>query len=421
MPGCGGSFHVETALVGPAEAGYSASVMPLRSLPVALVAALLGAAIALGVAKETGWLGATTNATYVVKEQVRAAPAAVRSVARPLAAGFAPARIYAQRSPGVVTVLAFFAAPKGSGATESQGSGFVVSRSGVILTNSHVITTAGDGNGAPARPAREVFVEFADGDRVPAKIVGWDVFDDVGAIRVDPRQHSVSPVPLGDSSRVVVGEPVAAIGSPFGNTDSLSVGVVSAMRSITSLTSNYDVVDAIQTDAPINHGNSGGPLFDAAGRVIGINAQIRGNGGTAGIGFAIPINAAQRSLAQLLAKGRVAYAYAGIGTDDLNPGIARKYGFPVLHGAIVDNVEPGSAAARAGLRTGGVSVTYAGQQLRLGGDVIVAIGGVPIGSAGDVVRVIGERLEPGQVVRFTLYRGTKRLVIPVRLDRRPLR
>ena len=159
-----------------------------------------------------------------------------------------------------MTVFAF------SGSDASQGSGFVVSSRGVILTNSHVITNAGDApNAAAVKPARDVFVEFSDGDRVPARAVGWDVFDDIGVLQVDAGEHPVAPLPLGDSSRVVIGEPVAAIGSPFGNTDSLSVGVVSATRSIASLTSTYDVVDAIQTDAPINHGNRAGPLFDAAG------------------------------------------------------------------------------------------------------------------------------------------------------------
>src|SRR5436309_1624726 len=138
----------------------------------------------------------------------------------------------------------------------------------------------------------------AAGGRVTGHIVGADLFDDVGVLRVDPSRHALDPVPLGNSSRVVVGQPVAAIGSPFGNVDSLSVGVVSAIRrSIPSLTSKYDLVDAIQTDAPINHGNSGGPLFDARGRVIGINAQIRSSGGTGsgfeGVGFAVPIDSAR--------------------------------------------------------------------------------------------------------------------------------
>jgi S1-C subfamily serine protease len=384
--------------------------MRTRLLLLLAGSAALGAAAALGVAKATGWLGSTTNATYVIKEQVRAAPAAVR-LPPPAVAGFQPARIYAQRASGVVTIFSFFA-----GGSESQGSGFVVSREGVVLTNAHVITTAGEAT-TPVRKARAVYVEFADGDRVPAEVIGWDVFDDVGVLQVEPAAHRVAPVPLGTARSIVVGQPVAAIGSPFGNTDSLSVGVVSATRSIASLTSRYDVVDAIQTDAPINHGSSGGPLFDARGRVIGVNAQIRGT--TAGVGFAIPIDAAKRSLDQLLANGRVAYAYAGIGADDLTPGIARRYGFPVLRGAVVSSVQPGSAAARAGLRAGHAAASYAGQQVRLGGDVIVAIDGRPVADAGDVVRIVGEELEPRQVARFTIYRGTKRLVVPVTLAERP--
>ena len=146
---------------------------------------------------------------------------------------------------------------------------------------------------------------FADGDRVKAQMVGWDLFDDVGVVRVDPGNHGLRPIPLADSDALRVGAPVAAIGSPFGNRGSLSVGVVSAVgRSIPSLTSDYYVSDAIQTDAPITHGNSGGPLLDASGDAVGINAQIRTDtGGGEGVGFAVPINAAKRSLRQLIASG----------------------------------------------------------------------------------------------------------------------
>src|SRR5204863_8597601 len=159
----------------------------------------------------------------------------------------------------------------------------------------------------------------------------------VGVLKVDPGSHAVAPVPLGNSASVVVGQPVAAIGSPFGNADSLATGVVSAVhRSIDSLTSEFVVPDAIQTDAPINHGNSGGPLFDARGQVIGINAQIRSDSGSAeGVGFAVPINAARRSMTQLIATGRVSYAFVGIETEDLIPSIAKQLGYPVSHGAVV--------------------------------------------------------------------------------------
>ena len=195
----------------------------------------------------------------------------------------------------------------------------------------------------------------------------------------------MTPVPLGDSARVEVGEPVAAIGSPLGNENSLAVGVVSAIhRSIDAITvQRYKVVDAIQTDAPITHGNSGGPLFDARGRVVGINAQIRsanGTGNDSGVGFAIPIDAAKRSVQQLIAKGKVTYAYVGIETDDMTPSLARALHYKVDHGALVVDVKAGSPAARAGLHGGNEEVDMLGiRGLITGGDVIVAIGNVPGG------------------------------------------
>jgi S1-C subfamily serine protease len=390
---------------------------------IALVAAVLGGAAALALGRAGGWLGSSTSATYVVTQQ-GATPASVRPTAKPLVSSdFDPARIYAERSPGVVTIFSFFGASNGALTPESQGSGFVASKDGTILTSSHVITNAGDvAAGSEVRPAQEVYVEFSDGDRIEARVLGWDVFDDVGVLRVDPGEHQMQALPLGDSSTVVVGEPVAAIGSPFGNSDSLSVGVVSATRSIASLTSRYDVVDAIQTDAPINHGNSGGPLFDAAGRVIGISAQIRNGGssssGFEGVGFAVPIDAAKRSLEQIRRDGRVDYAYVGISTSDLTPALARHFGYAALQGAVVDKVEPGTAAERAGLRAGSTQ-RYLGEPVTVGGDVIVAIDGIPVRSGGDVVRIVGERLEPGTIARFTIVRGTKRLVLPVRLAVRP--
>ncbi len=399
----------------------------MRRTPLALIAvaaAVLGGVASLAIGRSAGLLGTTTRATYVVSEPQPQGVA--RPVAKPLqGSGFDPARIYADRAAGVVTIFAFFGPSGGALTSESQGSGFVVDADGSILTSSHVITNAGEApDAASVKAATEVYVEFSDGERVQAKVVGWDVFDDVGVLRVDPAAHPLAPLPLGNSSAVVVGEPVAAIGSPFGNSESLSVGVVSATRSIASLTSRYDVVDAIQTDAPINHGNSGGPLFDARGRVIGINAQIRNggssSGGFEGVGFAVPINAARRSLAQLLASGTVAYAYVGIGTSDLTPALAKHFGYRVLHGAVVDRVEPGTAAERAGLRAG-VAERFLGEEVTRGGDVIVAIDGIPVRGGGDVVRIVGERLRPGASARFAIVRDGKRRIVPVRLDRRPTR
>jgi 2-alkenal reductase len=392
-----------------------------RVAAIALVAAIVGGVGALAISKAAGWQhGAET--TIVVRQ---AAPstgdAAPVVAARPLLGnGFQPAQIYRTRSPGVVTIVSYFASPEGSG---GQGSGFVAGADGIVLTSAHVITNAGQGQGASTAPAQRVYVEFSDGDRVQAKVVGYDLYDDVGVLKVDPTAHALTPIPLGDSSRVVVGQPVAAIGSPFGNVDSLSVGVVSAIRrSIPSLTSRYNLVDAIQTDAPINHGNSGGPLFDARGRVIGINAQIRSSGsasGFEGVGFAVPIDSAKRSLQQLRANGKVEYAYVGITTENLTPSIAHAFGYAARRGALIDVVNPGSAGAKAGLHGSDHDAVFRGVDVRLGGDAIVAIDGIPVAQAEDVVRIVTQRLLPGERARFTVVRGTKRRIVSVTLSERP--
>ena len=387
---------------------------------VAIVAAVIGGISVLVVGKAAGWLSNGTKKTIVVQtpavSQAVAAPrAAVSSSAKPLVGnGFAPSRIYSTRSPGVVTIYAIY------GGQEAQGSGFVVSPKGYILTNSHVITNAGDGSGKVSAADR-LFVEFQDHDRVAAKIVGWDIYDDVGLIKVDPADHRLDPVPLGDSAQVKVGQPVAAIGSPFGNVNSLSVGVVSATeRSISSLTSQYSLVDAIQTDAAINHGNSGGPLFDARGRVIGINAQIRTDSGSAeGVGFAVPIDSARRSMTQLVAAGRVSYAFVGIETEDLIPSIAKRLHYPVSHGAVVTKVNPNTPGAQAGLRAGTVSQHLLGSPFVSGGDVIVSIAGHSVRSAEDVVRVVTEEVSPGQSVPITFIRAGRRHQVTVKLAERP--
>jgi 2-alkenal reductase len=381
-------------------------------------------AIALG--KATGWVGdgSSTETTVFRSSPVLptgggASVAALASKAKPLVGnGFDPHAIYAHRSAGVVTILALYSA--GDPSQEAQGSGFVVSPKGYILTSSHVITTAGEGSGS-IRPAADVFVEFQDRDRVPAKIVGWDPFDDVALIKVAPSAHRLVPVPLGNSAAVEVGQPVAAIGSPFGNENSLAVGVVSATkRSIDSLTSKFPLVDAIQTDTLINHGNSGGPLFDARGRVIGINAQINSNSGSAeGVGFAVPINSAKRSMEQLIADGAVSYAYIGVTTDDLTPSLANRFGYSVSHGAVITGVVHGAPAAKAGLRGGSGLRHVLGTVFTPGGDVIVAINGRRVTSSEDIVRIVTETLSPGETARFTIERDNKQRDVAVRLTQRP--
>jgi S1-C subfamily serine protease len=384
---------------------------------VSVVAAVLGGAVALVLGEVTGVTGDESSTVYVSVPASGAAstvPGGTGAGPR-LGNGFDPAAIYAARADGVVTIYASF---EGDGGT-SQGSGFAVDEEGTILTNAHVVTNVGEAT--DVRGADRLYVEFTDGERVPATIVGWDLFADLGVISVDPKLHGLAPLPLGDSATAVPGAPVAAIGSPFGNQTSLAVGVVSATgRSIPSLTSEYAVADAIQVDAPINRGNSGGPLLDAQGRVIGINAQIRSSSGTAeGVGFAIPINVARRSLEQLRATGRVAYAYIGIKTQDVTPGIAERFGLGAERGALVGEVEAGTPAARAGLQGGTREEAYNGLPVTLGGDLIVKIGDREIRSSDDVSRIVTEELLPGQRVPFVVLRGDERRTVQVTLGERP--
>jgi 2-alkenal reductase len=391
---------------------------PAALAVVALVAAALGASGALLVAKSSGWVDeeAAEVGTVVLSTESGGTGS---GTATPLAGNrFDPAQIFARTTPGVVTIYAFFA-----GGARAQGSGFVASAQGHVLTNSHVITDAGE-NRDSVSGAERVYVVFADGDRIPASIVGWDLFDDTGLVKFDPADHAAAPIPLGDSDSVVPGEPVAAIGSPFGNEISLAVGVVSAVsRSIPSLTSRYNVANAIQIDAPINHGNSGGPLLDARGRVIGINAQIRSESGNAeGVGFAIPINAAKRSMEQLIERGRVAYAYIGITTVDVTPAIARRYRLRSQVGALIEEVVEDAPAERAGLKGAKRREVFNGSPLSLGGDLIVALAGERVVRADDIARIVTGRLSPGQLVPVTVVRGGtgKRETVRVRLIERPV-
>ena len=264
--------------------------------------------------------------------------------------GFDARAIYDRLGAGVVTVISLFGdtdSPLGS-QNGGLGSGFVLDGDGYIATNAHVVT-----NSPGLSRARQVFVDFADGNRVPARIIGTDPNADVALLKVDPKGLSLTPLALGDLEDLQVGDPVAAIGSPFGEEQSLSVGVISALdRNIASLT-DFGIGDAIQTDAAINRGNSGGPLLDEHGRVIGINAQIKTETGEgAGVGFAVPVDAVKRSLDQLRDDGEADYGYLGVSTVSLYPQLADRLDLDVDVGALVSEVVEDSPADDAGLTRG---------------------------------------------------------------------
>jgi S1-C subfamily serine protease len=332
---------------------------------------------------------------------------------------FNPSSIYRRESPGVVTIISTgLADPNGgNGSQAGLGSGFVVSGSGEIATNAHVVTS---GEGAAIRKADQVFVRFKDDNQVPARIVGFDPFSDVALLKIDPAGLTLRPLPLGSARDLAVGAPVAAIGSPFGEDQSLSVGVISALdRSIQSLT-GFATVGAIQTDATINHGNSGGPLLDARGRVLGINAQIQTTSGEgSGVGFAVSVDTVKRSLGQLRRDGRARYSYLGVATSPVYPQLARNFRLPVEHGAWVQGVTPGGPSDKAGLRAGDTTERFQDNQYRVGGDVIVAVGGHPVREEDDVAKALVQ-LAPGTDVDLQVVRDGKRRTLRVKLGERPL-
>ena len=337
--------------------------------------------------------------------------------------GFNPGEVYKRLSPGVVTVISIFEGgtslfeDEGEG---GQGSGFVLDEDGYVVTNAHVVTTEADATGGGAERADEVFVEFADGNRVPAEIVGDDPNVDVALLKVDPEGLRLTPLELGTPEAITVGEPVAAIGSPFGEPQSLTIGVISALdRNIQSLT-EFQIGNAIQTDAPINPGNSGGPLLDADGRVIGINAQIRSrSGGGEGVGFAIPVDAVRRSVRELRGKGRVDYGYLGVSTLILWPQLAERLDLGVSGGALVQAVEDGSPAEDAGIEPGDDEITFQGQpDITTGGDVIVGVNGRRLTRRDDLADVISS-MSTGDRVRLELLHDGERRTVRVTLGRRP--
>jgi S1-C subfamily serine protease len=335
---------------------------------------------------------------------------------------FDPETIFHRLSNGVVTVVSLFGktanleALLGGDGSAGQGSGFVLDDHGFIATNAHVIT---EGRGKNIKKAREVYVQFADGNQVRAEIVGFDANSDVGLIKVDPGGLKLVPLSLARSSQVRVGEPVAAIGSPFGQEQSLSVGVVSATdRAIEALT-EFQIGDAIQTDAAINRGNSGGPLLDARGEVVGINSQIRSaSGGSEGVGFAVPSDTVRRSIAQLREDGEAEYAFLGVSSQPLYPQLADRLKLPVDTGALVIGTVKGGPAEKAGIKPGDKEIRFQTTVFKEGGDVITKVNGRAVTAKHDVAELIAP-LHPGAFVTLEVYRGSTRRNVKVQLTKRP--
>ncbi len=329
-------------------------------------------------------------------------------------------QIYEASAPGVAHIEAAvepkepeafspFGPQQGQGGT-ATGSGFVIDDEGHLLTNAHVV--------AGAEEVKVTLTE--DGDTFDAKVVGRDPSTDVALLDVDAPSDQLTPLPLGDSDDVQVGDAAVAIGNPFGLDRTATAGIVSAVQRSISAPNGFTISDAIQTDAPINPGNSGGPLFDAAGRVIGINSQIESpnGGGNVGIGFAVPINTAQTVAEQLLDGGEVEHAFLGISGGDVTPEIADVLNLSVDHGAIVQDVVPDGPADDAGVEPGDTDVTIAGQQLRAGGDVITEVDGEEVTGMDDVIAAVNAK-QPGDEVELTLVRKGDERTVSVELGDRP--
>lgn len=319
-------------------------------------------------------------------------------------------RIYRQASPAVANILTrateynFFMEPI---PVEGAGSGFVIDPRGYILTNYHVVAGA-----------QTIEVILGDRSKYTGKFIGADQRNDVALIKIDPKGKQLAALPLGDSSKLQVGQKVLAIGDPFGFQSTLTTGVVSALGRTVQTSETTLIDDAIQTDASINRGNSGGPLINTRGEVIGVNSAIFTPSGTAaGIGFAIPINTAKLIATDLISEGHVRRAYLGVQTLPVGGWLAEALDLPVQEGLLVEQVTKGSPAASSGVH-GGDRVAQAGmRRIFIGGDVIVAADGQKVANKFDL-DVILNRKRPGDTITLTVYRGAKKIDVPVKLGER---
>lgn len=391
-----------------------------RAAGLALVAAA-GGALALGGAALLGDLGGkTTTVREIAAAASPSTPAAFETSSKALTIN----EIYRRSAPGVVQVTTtsvvnlptdpFFGNPFGPSQQEERalGSGFVLDKAGHVVTNYHVV-----------QGAKTIEVSFSNNESVTAKLVGADPSTDLAILQVNVSSRGLAPLPLGDSDKLRVGDAVIAIGNPFGFERSVTAGIVSALQRAIEAPNGFTIDHAIQTDAAINHGNSGGPLLDAEGEVIGVNSQIStgntGGSGSVGIGFAVPVNTLKSVAAQLIRSGRVEHAFVGISALPVQPDLARVFRLPASHGLLVQRVTLGSGADAAGLRAGSTQVMVAGDSYLLGGDLIVKADGVTVGSLARLRDVLSLK-KPGDHMKLEIYRGARKLVVDVKLGRQPV-
>jgi S1-C subfamily serine protease len=385
---------------------------------------LLGGLVALGGAALSGDLGGGTT-TVVRTSPAPTATARVADDDARVASGTALSvrEIYRRAAPGVVQITSTdttlqdtpslspgFGLPQAP-SQQALGSGFVIDKAGHIVTNYHVI-----------EGADQIEVSFSNQDTLRARLVGSDPSTDIAVLRVEASSRSLTPLALGNSGLVQVGDPVVAIGNPFGLARTTTAGIVSAVQERTITAPNgYPIDHVIQTDAQINSGNSGGPLLNDRAEVIGVNSQIapaQGSSGNVGIGFAVPSNTVKDVVAQLVATGRVDRAYLGIGGSTVTEEIARVFRLPVDAGVLVEVVGEGTAAAEAGLKPGNRPTVLAGEGYTLGGDLIVAVAGKRVASLEELRDALADH-EPGEQVELQIYRGSRAMTLDVTLGRQP--
>ena len=375
----------------------------LRSFAALLTTAVLGGVVAVGA---VALLGGLEGDTTVITETASSPNPPLASPAKAMSVN----EIYERASSGVVQITSTSGNIGGASQQQALGSGFVIDKAGRIVTNYHVI-----------QGADEIRVSFSNRDTVEAQLVGSDPSTDLAVLQVDTSASALTPLSLGDSDKVEVGDPVVAIGNPFGLDRTATSGIVSALQRLITAPNSFTIDHVIQTDAPINHGNSGGPLLNSRGQVIGVNTQIETGGvasGNVGIGFSVPSNTVKDVVAQIVRTGRVDHAYLGIGGQAITPDVADTYNLPVSKGVLIESVKDESGAAKAGLEGGQTQVVVAGETYVLGGDIIVAFEGKQISSIEQLRDAIA-RHKPGDKVSLVIYRDAKKTSVTVTLARQP--